>query len=195
MGRNYAVGDKSAQKPSTSQLLAACISEDDGKSWEIAGYIQAPNNVIPGNQEYHEPHVVQTAEGHLVAMFRHHGNPGQHYLWQTESVDGGYTWTTMHQTEIWGYPPHMIRLNNRWLLVTYGRRKPPFSERACISRDNGQTWDTENEITLSAAQNHDLGYPASVQLEDGSIYTVFYQPPKMGKKTCIWGTHWEILDA
>ncbi len=192
VGRNYPVGDATSSRPQETQHLAASTSYDDGKTWQITGYILAPDFVKPGTNAFHEPHVVETAEGHLISMFRHHGNPGQYYLWQSESADHGQTWTPLHQTDIWGYPPHLIRLRNNWLLVTYGRRKPPYSERSCISRDNGKTWDTENEITLCIAPNSDLGYPASVQLEDGSIYTVYYQIEKPGEKTCLLGTHWKI---
>jgi sialidase-1 len=192
VGRNYRVGDKTSPRPDRTHLLAACLSTDDGKTWNTAGYIQAPDNVQPGNQEFHEPHVVETEKGVLIALFRHHGHPGQYFLWQSESEDAGYTWSTLHQTPIWGYPPHLIRLSNRWLLVTYGRRKPPYSESACISKDGGLTWETDSEITLALALNSDLGYPASLQLTDGSIYTVYYQVAATGEKTCLWGTHWNL---
>ena len=164
------------------KLLAAAVSTDDGKSWKISGYIPVPKHVKPGASQFHEPHVVEAADGTLITMIRHHGKPGQYFLWQSESKDGGSTWTELHETPIWGYPPHLIRLKNNWLLVVYGRRKPPFGERACISRDNGKTWDIENEITLTDAPNSDLGYPASVQLDDGSIYTIYYQQEKAGEK-------------
>ena len=41
----------------------------------------------------------------------------------------------------------------------------------------------ENEGILQAAPNDDLGYPASVQLSDGSIVTVYYQADRAGEKT------------
>ncbi len=44
----------------------------------------------------------------------------------------------------------------------YGRRWEPFGQYACISKDEGKTWDAENEIKLSIAPNGDLGYPSSV---------------------------------
>jgi hypothetical protein len=40
--------------------------------------------------------------------------------------------------------------------------------------------------------NGDLGYPASVQLPDGSIYTVYYQIDKPHEKTSLMGTNWKI---
>lgn len=194
VGKYQKVGAATPSSVSTSKLLAAALSKDDGKSWAIAGYISVPENVKPGADAFHEGHVVEASPGKLVAMYRHHGKPGRYYLWQTESGDGGKTWTPLHQTKIWGYPPHLIRLKDGRLLVSYGRRKPPFSERACISRDGGKTWDVKNEITLCAARNADLGYPASVQLKDGSIVTVFYQVDKAREKTCLMATRWRLED-
>ena len=192
VGINKKVGDSKSPQPLDEQLLAAAESTDDGKTWKIVGYIPVPDNVKPGAKAFYEPHMIETATSNLVAMFRHHGKPGQYYLWQSESTDNGRIWTKLHQTKIWGYPPHLLRLRNGWLVVSYGRRKPPYGIRACLSRDAGKTWDIEHEITLSKAHNGDLGYPASVQLDDGSILTVFYQIDKPGEKTCLMATHWRL---
>ncbi len=194
VGKNRLVGDANLPLPPEKKLLAAAVSEDDGESWKIAGYIPVPKDAQSGAKEFHEPHAVEIAPGKIVAMFRYHGQPSQYYLWQTESSDGGKNWTTLHPTGIWGYPPHLLRLKDGRILVSYGRRKPPYGERACISRDNGTTWDIKNEITLSSAPNSDLGYPASVQLEDGSIMTVYYQQEKAGEKTCLMTTHWQLSE-
>lgn len=166
-------------------------SRDDGRTWTRIGSIAQAEGDDPN--ECHEPHVVETADGTLVAMARYHGE-GElaHHLRQAFSTDGGKTWTRFEPTPIWGYPPHLIRLDNGWLLVSYGRRKEPFGERACISKDGGQTWDVENEIVLSQAPTSDLGYPASVQLDDGSIFTVYYEQLEKGRKPPLRYTHWTL---
>jgi hypothetical protein len=38
----------------------------------------------------------------------------------------------------------------------------------------------------------DIGYPASAELPDGSILTVFYQPEAEGEKPCLMGTKWRV---
>lgn len=38
----------------------------------------------------------------------------------------------------------------------------------------------------------DLGCPASVQLDDGVILTVYYQKARAGEKTCLMGMRWKI---
>lgn len=99
----------------------------------------------------------------------------------------------MHQTQILCHPPHLIRLRNDWILATYGGRYKPYGQRACISRDGGQTWNVDREILIrDDAPNSDLGYPSSVEMPDGSIFTVYYQIDKPGEKPCIMATRWEV---
>lgn len=180
-------------KVNTGELgLVVETSIDDGQSWQVIGTVPIPS----GEQykHYHEPHLAQRQDGVLVAMFRYQPeDKEQHIMRQSESSDGGRTWTRTHSTGIWGYPPHLLVLSDGRMLVTYGRRKEPFGERACVSVDGGLTWDTAHEITLCDAVNSDLGYPSSVQLGDGSILTVYYQDPGPDKDTCLWSTHWRLI--
>lgn len=175
------------------QALVAETSIDDGRSWQVVGAVPIPE----GEQykHYHEPHVVQLPDGKLLALFRYQPeDKEQHIMRQSESTDGGRTWTPTRPTGIWGYPPHLLVLQDGRLVVVYGRRKEPFSERACVSRDGGATWDVDNELTLCEALNSDLGYPASVQLDDGSILTVYYQDQGPDKDTSLWATRWKLVN-
>jgi len=163
-------------------------SRDDGMSWRVISTFP-----VPGNAQmlsYDEPYLVELEDGKLIVLFRDCN--GQNFMRQAESLDGGLTWSEPHKTDVRGLPPHIIRLNNDCLLLAYGKRWEPFGEYACISLDGGRTWDIENEIFLSMAPGGDLGYPASVQLPDGSIWTVYYQQEKEGEKPCLMGTHWKI---
>lgn len=74
----------------------------------------------------------------------------------------------------------------------YGHRRPPYGQRACLSCGNGQTWDLKHEITLVDAPDGDLGYPASTQLSDGSVLTIYYQKDRPDEKPCLMGTHWRL---
>jgi len=166
-------------------------SRNDGKTWQRIGTIK----VRPGEkiEHYHELHAVELKNGKIIVLIRY--NPPErenNIMRQTESTDGGKTWTIPHSTGIWGYPPHLIRLNDDRLVVVYGHRRKPFSERACVSYDGGKTWDVDNTIEIAGAPNSDLGYPASTELNDGSIYTVYYQIDKEGEKTCLMGTRWML---
>lgn len=67
-----------------------------------------------------------------------------------------------------------------------------FGQYACISDDNGKTWDFDSEIQLTPAHNTDIGYPSSCILADGSILTVYYQSPVKGRKPTLMATKWRI---
>lgn len=166
-------------------------SPDDGRTWALLGRIEIPPD--ESIDSYHEPHVVEVEDGRLLAMVRYvPPDRSRHFLRQAMSEDGGATWTVAEATPIWGYPPHLIRLHNGWLLVVYGKRRPPYGEYACISRDGGTTWEAEDELLVCASHDADLGYPASVQQADGSIWTVYYQKDKPDEKPCLMGTHWRV---
>ena len=168
-------------------------STDDGQSWQLISTV--PINTQDQIVVSHEPHVVELINGKLVVMIRYQpSDREQSFLRQSESYDGGKSWTTSKKTSIWGYPPHLIQLKNGWLLVSYGVRRKPFGEKACISKDGGETWETDKEIMINPAINSDLGYPASVQLDDGSILTVYYQIDKKGEKTSVMSTHWRLKE-
>lgn len=164
-------------------------SIDDGCSWKLIS--EWPAETICGHCLF-EPHVIELVCGKLLAMFRCHVNGRGAFLMQMESEDGGRTWSPPRSSGIWGYPPHLLQLTNGWVVMVYGHRRKPFGERACISRDNGKTWDAEYEIELASAPGPDLGYPSSTQLADGSILTVYYQASRLGAPTCIYGTRWRL---
>jgi sialidase-1 len=166
-------------------------SKNDGRTWKFISTIEIPAEKLIDN--FWEPGVVEAADNKLIALIRYNsGDKSSGYLHQSESYDGGKSWTMLYKTAIWGFPAHLLKLSNGWILAVYGVRKPPFGERACISKDGGKSWDIENEITLSPSASGDLGYPASVQLEDGSILTVYYQIDQPGEKTCLMATHWRL---
>ena len=110
-------------------------------------------------------------------------------LWQTESDDGGYTWSEPYAIPGIGpqeHPPDVIKLSDGRLLMTYGRRVPPYGVQGIVSVDDGKTWDIANKLFLVAdGGNRDCGYPSSVQRDDGTIVTVYYawdivDDPRMG---------------
>ncbi|MEW6355145.1 MAG: sialidase family protein [Planctomycetota bacterium] len=170
--------------------IVAEESPDDGASWKAIGRVPLPDQ---GDGYWCEPHLVQTTKGRLVGHLRQERGPDPHYLWQTESDDGGRTWTLAHKLPIWGKPPHLIRLRDGRLLTTYGYRRKPFGQRACLSNDGGETWNLDEEIILrDDSASGDLGYPASVELDDGTIYTIYYQIDKPGEKTCLMATRWRL---
>ena len=174
-------------------LISAERSTDGGRTWQmLCSSIPDMNGENAMPHMFHEPHVVELADGTIVGVVRYHGP--DNCMRQTISKDGGKTWTPMMKTTMVGLPPHLIRLADGKLVCVYGRRlaKPGFGEFAVISDDGGATWDTANEICLAPSHNGDLGYPASCILANGDILTVYYQQPKPGRKPCLMATRWRV---
>ena len=184
--------------------ILAAESPDQGRTWSVIGRINMYPEYVGDDPDGYaylcEPHVVETAPGRLLAMARHEEIPRQKdrtrcVLWQFTSENGGRTWTEPQPTEILGKPPHLTRLRDGRILVSYGYRHEPYGERACISVDGGKNWDYDNEIILcDDAPSEDLGYPASVQLDDGTILTVYYQQHRAGEKPCLMTTRWRLAE-
>ena len=155
-------------------VIAAYASTDGGYTWERRGKYEKPAEL--SWDHFHEPHVIELDNGTLLGMIRAQGDGVYHRftICQTESTDGGRTWSVWRCLNISGSPPHLLRLRSGALICSYGRREAPFGERALVSYDNGKTWE-DDVIIDDRSPNDDLGYPASVELADGSILTVYYQ--------------------
>ena len=164
-------------RPSMTALHGARIraisSADSGVTWQQLGYVPE----IPG-ASYHEPHAIELADGSILALIRVHpapteANPKPHFqIWKSLSHDRGSTWSVPEYVGE-GSPPHLLRHSSGAIVCTQGYRIKPFGIRALVSRDEGGSWE---EFVLDDSQpGGDLGYPASVELADGSVYTVFYR--------------------
>ncbi len=175
--------------PSGSPYTVSVIeSLDDGLTWQDVCDFPVPETELM--LSFDEPHIVEASPGNIVALFRDCNAPGR--IWQSNSSDGGSTWSAPYRTPMQGLPPHVIKLQNGWLLNVYAKRSGDMGQYACISRNGGQTWEIENEIKLADAFEGDMGYPASTQLPDGSIWTVYYQRDLAGEYPCLMGTHWRL---
>jgi sialidase-1 len=152
--------------------VGVCESTDDGQSWVwIADIPERPGD---SRQHYHELYGVEAADGTLIVHIRNHNPQNDRETLQTESTDGGKTWSVPHPIGVWGLPSHLLRLSDGRLLMTYGYRRPPYGNQARLSEDHGRSWS--EPITLSSdGVGTDLGYPSTVQLSDGSLLTVWYE--------------------
>ncbi|MGC9318924.1 MAG: sialidase family protein [Armatimonadota bacterium] len=202
-GRMLFVGTAHFGREEGEAFLGAAESRDDGRSWELIGRVNALpeyTGIAEGGYAYLcEPHAIEVAPDRIVAMARYEERAvpqearQRSMLWQFESQDGGHTWTEPRPTEIIGKPPHLTRLSDGRILLTYGYRHDPYGQRACLSSDGGRTWDYDNEIVLrDDAPDGDLGYPASVECDDGTILTVYYQKETLEDKTVLMTTRWRI---
>ena len=174
-----------AQKDDPASRAWVLRSTDNGSSWQFV------TMAYDGVHSFNEAELIQLPDGRVLGMIRAFGGRGSAprydwgFLWQTVSADRGLTWSKPVRTAMWGYPPHLLLTKEGDVLCTYGYRRLPFGIRACFSRDQGRTWDIENEVILRCdalpegpgpgrGAAGDLGYPRTVQLRDGSFFTAYY---------------------
>ncbi len=161
-------------------------SQDGGKTWGNLAMMAKDERV-----GFYEPALIALANGKVIAMLRTH-EPGDYHLYQCTSYDNGYNWSAPQKTPMWGLPADMLRLQDGRILCVYGYRKYPYGIRACLSSDEGETWDIEDELIIrDDFPNRNLGYPTSVQMEDGTIFTTYYGEDTDGV-TCIHGSFYTV---
>jgi sialidase-1 len=175
--------DSPADKNRTRPIRAA-RSADGGRTWEVAGTVPVHPGTDPAN--YHEPHVVELPNGKLVGMIRFEGG-----MSQTESTDGGRTWTAAKPLDFNGFPPHLLRHSSGVLILSYGYRSKRSGQRVALSRDDGASWE-HSVIIRHDGPDSDLGYPSTVELADGSLFTVYYQKAAADEKCSLLWSRWRL---
>lgn len=141
--------------------------------------------------DFCEPYTLELSDGTLICHLR-----SNHFsTFQSISKDGGRTWTKPEK--LWqddhGAPVHLLELSNGYIVGTYSYRLEPYGICAMLSKDKGQTWDIQNHIYINPF-SPDLGYPSTVELNDGSFLTVFYAVEKEGGPSVIMQIRWTLED-
>ena len=187
--------------------IRAYKSIDGGYTWNEVGTAAYPSGTLPRN--FHEPHVVELPNGRLYGVIRAQNNAADpiqpikdgattpsttrnvgYTMYTTCSDDGGKTWSEMKPMGISGAPGHLMVHSSGALILTYSRREHPIGERALVSYDGGMTWTDEYELTANVP--YDNGYPATAELPDGSLVTVYYEKYGKDSKPSILCTKWSL---
>ena len=170
--------------------IGVCESFDDGQTWRWLAAI--PTRPGDDHRSYHELHAVETADNRLIVHIRNHNKRNAGETLQSESDDGGKTWSMPHSIGVWGLPSHLLRLRDGRLLMSYGHRRRPFGNQARISADHGRTWS--EPLTISGdGVGGDLGYPSTVELTDGSLLSVWYERMKPSPLAVLRQARWNIV--
>ena len=174
---------------------AAYVSDDGGASWSCLSQLPIPCPPSEKTGGYYEPHAAVLPSGRIIAAVRAETKYLKHGFTVVTCVsdDGGKTWSQPKDTGAEGSPPHLLLHSSGALIMSIGRRSEPFGERALVSYDGGETWPDEY-VLRDDAPNPDLGYPATAELPDGSLVTVYYQlySEADGKKNSILCTRWRL---
>ena len=116
--------------------------------------------------------VVDEATHWVRIVEKNPNNPDENL--QTISKDGGKTWSAPRAIGVWGIPSFLNRLADGRLLMTYGYRRAPLGVQARVSDDAGDTW-SDAMVVYGDGKSGDLGYPSTVQLDDGSLFSIWYE--------------------
>ena len=157
--------------PSNEWTAYFYSSSDDGRTWAIRGVI--------GEGNTSETAPVVLPDGRLLAAAR---TPGDHHLELFVSKDSGATWDNSGPVTLGRqHPGHLLVLKDGLLLLTYGtRNRGLWGVGVRLSADQGQTWQPPRILVSlnlrepSFGPAFDVGYPSSLQSEDGTIVTAYY---------------------
>ncbi len=140
-----------------------------------------------------EPYMIELSDNTLLCHIRTEENFSSY---QSVSFDGGKSWSVPERLldDFGGAPCHILKHSSGVLCSLYGYRQAPYGIKGMFSEDNGKSWDTDNFLYINGVCD-DLGYPCSVELSDGSIFTVFYAKESDEYSPCvIYGMKWRFLE-
>ena len=137
-------------------------TKDNGKTWVRS------QNIPNANKNGEQPTVAPRPDGSLLAFVRL-----RPHLRQSESTDGGLTWTAAHDTEI-RCPDAAISLRalrNGHLLLAHNdseTARTPLNIRRSV--DGGKTWNTPLVLESNPGE---YSYPSVFQTADGLIHVIY----------------------
>ncbi len=134
--------------------LDQCLSTDGGRTWSsVEGVVFGPDK---SNKARLPADVILLKSGRLLLTFGHRESP-----FGVEAV------LSFNQAGQWDQ-----------LAAT----PPPTTWKPLPSRKTARQWDWQTHVSLEwNAASADCGYPSSVQLDDGTIVTLYYGVGEVGK--------------
>lgn len=138
-----------------------------------------------------EPHALCLPSGRILIGLREEV-PEKHFnVWMAHSDDGMKTVSDPVKVTA-GSPPHLFYHSTGVVILTYGFRNAPYGQRVRISEDDGTTFG-EEIVLRNDGIDWDLGYPATAELADGSLISVYYQrTAKQKRNNSICYTVWKF---
>jgi len=145
------------------------VSDDGGATWKTSTPLIGGGNI--------QPVLARRRDGTLVAHMRDNG-PAPARVHQSESSDGGLTWTPVHDTDI----PNpgsgtdlTVLQDSRWLFIGNDTEDGRHRLVVLLSDDEGRTWPhrryLENDPPGSLAGRYH--YPSIIQARDGTLHATY----------------------
>ena len=181
--------------PITTGHKVAVFKSGDYRNFELLS--EVPRNPGHTGKVYCEPHIIELPSGrlliHIRSQYDKKPSSGEFYftILQSVSDDRGKTFSMPKETGADGSPPHLLMHSSGTLMSVYGRRRPPYGIQVMFSKDEGETWD-KDYFVWNRGVDGDLGYPASVELSNGDVLTIYYTKIFNQKSTSILWTRWRL---
>lgn len=160
-----------AAKTNGEEGRPLCVrTTDAGKTWEFVSWIgPEPKGfaIMPAS--------VRLSEREILVTVRRREGP-KRFISAYLSNDNGESWEYLNDPVSdagEGNPPAMIELADGRICLVYGFRAQPFSIRAKLSSDAGQTW-SDDIVLRDDGGSRDVGYPRVVQRPDGKVVVLYY---------------------
>lgn len=163
-------------------------SSADGETWSKVSEVFGANEFLV--DKLNEPNAIVLKNGKMIVAVR--SESGGIYI--AESIDGGVTFSNKRAllSAAISTPPHLMQMTDGTLVLSYGYRSEPYNIRAIVSKDNGESWSNEIELT-SGGVDWDFGYPSTIERGNGELLTVYYQKLSADKKnTALKEVIWTI---
>lgn len=145
------------------------VSDDAGATWRTSNPLIGGGNI--------QPVIARRRDGTLVTHMRDNGPPPAR-VHQSESTDGGLTWSDVHDTDIpnpgSGTDLSVLR-DGRWLFIGNDTEEGRHRLVVMLSDDEGRTWPhkryLENDPPGPLAGRYH--YPSIIQSRDGTLHASY----------------------
>lgn len=197
---DYIVGGKqemlsflTAEKTGGGEGYPFCArTTDGGQTWKLESWIG--DEPGPGGYAI-MPSTVRISDKELFTYIRcRGGQAGSRSYWiePYRSTDDGKSWKIEKENTInnGGNPPHMLKLKDGRIALTFGTRVKPYGVRARLSGDGGRTW-TKDIVIRDDGGVWDLGYVRTALRPDGKILAAYYFNDPGQKERYIAYTIWD----
>ena len=152
-------------KQDTQRECYLLRSRDDGQTWGEPAVL---------NPEGNETAILHLGGGRWLASSRNNQHEMSGIVELCTSEDDGRTWQRGKPLTLPGQvTSHLTQVQDGRVLLSYGNRNwGNFGVDVRFSEDQGQSWGPP--IRIAGTPQQDCGYPSSVQLPDGRLFTAYY---------------------
>jgi len=166
--------------PAGTDAIAAVIrSLDDGLTWPVESEVKLAAK--PG-VSFVEPALGLVGEGRVLAMIRTEG--AERVAYETTSTDGGRTWSDATRTTLVAQASDLLQVvdGDKTFLVHawgdtsghFGDSRPTVMQIIRFRDFPAARWIGEPRVLYQGHCWSDEGYPSSVRVRDGRLFTVYY---------------------